>query len=376
MGLLRLASFTSTFDRFGTPPLLVTIATAFGVSLGRATMVATAYYLSYGLSQLGWGLVSDRLGRVRTMRLTLAGAGVTGLLAAAAPSLTALTVARGVQGALFAAVIPAALVYVSDVFPPTARQRPIASLVGASAIAQSLSTLGAAVLAGVVSWRWAFALPALFAFILVVVLRRLPEPATDPAAPPAETLRQVARQPWARIVWGLALVEGTIVLGVLTFLAPALESDGVPTALAGAVVAGQGLGVAVGSRVVSRIAGRVPATWLLAVGASTIGVGIAVAAASPTTVPVFVASVTFGLGFPILHTTLQTWATDVAPRGRAVTVSLFSASLFVGSAIGTAAFSPLADAGAFARLFGLAALVVVPFGVLAVVARARYDARR
>lgn len=370
--LLRLASFTSTFDRFGTPPLLLTIAAAFGVSLGRATLVATTYYLAYGLSQLGWGFVSDRLGRVRTMRLTLVGAGIAGLLASAAPSLSTLIAARGVQGALFAAVIPSALIYVSDVFPPAARQRPIASLVGASAVAQSVATLAAAVLAGVASWRWAFVLPALFAFVLAVVLRRLPEPATNAGAPAAETIRRVARRPWARVVWGLALVEGTIVLGVLTFLAPALESGGVPTALAGAVVAGQGVGVAVGSWIVSRVAGRIPATRLLGVGAGVVGLGIAVAALSPTTVPVLVASVTFGVGFPILHTTLQTWATDVAPQGRAVAVSLFSASLFIGSSIGTALFAPLADAGSFSLLFALAAIAVVPFGMAAVAALSRY----
>jgi len=84
VGLLRLATFTSTFDRFSTPPLLLTIAAAFGVSLGQATAAATAYYLAYGLSQLVWGFVSDRRGRVRTMRLTLVGAGVAGLVAAAA----------------------------------------------------------------------------------------------------------------------------------------------------------------------------------------------------------------------------------------------------------------------------------------------------
>lgn len=372
MGLLRLATFTSTFDRFSTPPLLLTIAAAFGVSLGQATAAATAYYLAYGLSQLVWGFVSDRRGRVRTMRLTLVGAGIAGLVAAAAPSLNALVITRAVQGALFAAVIPAALVYVGDVFPMAGRQRALASLVGASAIAQALATLVSAVLAGVVSWRWAFALPALLAFVLAVVLGRLSEPATVPGARPPEGLRQVARHPWTRAVWALALAEGIVVLGVLTFLAPALESGGVPTALAGAVVAGQGVGVAIGSRIVSRVATRTSAPRLLAVGAAIIAVGIGVAAASPTPGPVFVASVTFGVGFPLLHTTLQAWATDVAPGGRAVAVSLFSASLFVGSSIGTALFTPLADAGAFSTLFAVAAVAVVPLGVAAVVARARY----
>ena len=37
---------------------------------------AGAYFLAYGLMQPVWGTVSDRLGRVRTMRLTLLLAGL------------------------------------------------------------------------------------------------------------------------------------------------------------------------------------------------------------------------------------------------------------------------------------------------------------
>lgn len=370
--LLRLGTFTSAFDRFSTPPLLVAIATAFDVPLGRATTVAVVYYLSYGLCQPVWGLVSDRLGRVRTMRLTLAGAGVLGLLAAAAPSLGALVALRAVQGGLFAAVIPAALVYVGDAYPLTQRQRPLAALVGAFAVAQALSTLVAGVLAGFASWRLAFALPATFAFVLVAVLRRVPEPRRAAPPPVLERFRRIAARPWARAVLALALVEGAVVLGTLTFLAPALESGGVPTALAGAVVAGQGVGVAAGSRFVGRAAGRLSAPRLLGAGGAIVASGITVAAMSVTVGGVLVAAVTVGFGFPLLHTTLQAWATDVAPDARATAISLFAASLFVGSSVGTAVFTPLADAARFSALFGLAAVAVVPLVVAAVALRARY----
>ena len=74
--LLQLTSFVSTLDRFAMPPMLVAIATDLDVPLSEIVHAAGAYFLVYGLMQPVWGAVSDRLGRVRTMRLTLLLAGL------------------------------------------------------------------------------------------------------------------------------------------------------------------------------------------------------------------------------------------------------------------------------------------------------------
>ena len=116
--LLSAATFTSTLDRFTVPPLLLAIARDFGASLGEATLVASAYFLFYGVTQLGWGMLSDSLGRVRLIRLALFGAAVAGIFSALASSLWLLVVARALTGALFGAVIPC-LLYTS----PSPRDR-------------------------------------------------------------------------------------------------------------------------------------------------------------------------------------------------------------------------------------------------------------
>src|SRR5215207_5710105 len=78
--------------------MLVTIAADLGVPLAQAAAAASAYFLLYGLMQPVWGMLSDRLGRVRTMRLTMVGVLVPGLLSALAPSLAVLVVARALRG--------------------------------------------------------------------------------------------------------------------------------------------------------------------------------------------------------------------------------------------------------------------------------------
>ena len=105
--LLQATGFVSTLDRFAMPPMLVVIAHDLGVPLADVVRAAGAYFLAYGLSQPVWGLVSDRLGRVRTMRLTLLLAGLATLGSALSGTAVVLAVTRGLAGGFFGAAYPA-----------------------------------------------------------------------------------------------------------------------------------------------------------------------------------------------------------------------------------------------------------------------------
>jgi predicted MFS family arabinose efflux permease len=50
-----------------------------------------------------------------------------------------------------------------------------------------------------------------------------------------------------------------------------------------------------------------------------------------------------GLGFYMLHNTLQTNATQMTPQARGTAVALFSAAVYFGQTIGVAAAAPIVD---------------------------------
>lgn len=77
-----------------------------------------------------------------------------------------------------------------------------------------------------------------------------------------------------------------------------------------------------------------------------------------------------------MHSTLQTWATEVVPEARATVISLFAAALFAGSGFAALAAAPLAEDGSYGLLFALAASVAVPLGLFAGLARRGYSGRR
>ncbi|HWS79558.1 MAG TPA: MFS transporter [Rubrobacter sp.] len=374
--LLQLAAFFSSFDRFAIAPMLLTIAASFGASLTEVAATASLYYLLYGLMQPVWGMLSDRLGRVSVMRLTLFGAAFAGILSSLAPNLSVLIVARALAGGLFAAVIPASLVYIGDTVGMGSRQKALADLMAASAVGTALATVFGGLAAYLDGWRVAFAGPALAGAALAVLLARLPEPmvlSDQKREGPVVQAGRVLVQPWAITVVGIALVEGAVILGFLTFFAPSLESVGFSPAVAGLAVGLYGLAVLGWTRIVKLIANRLGASALILIGAGMLSLGYASGAVGQSLASVSAAAILVGGGFAFMHSTLQTWATEVVPEARATVISLFAAALFAGSGVAAMAAAPLAEAGSFDLLFALGALVAVPLGLFAGLARHRYS---
>ena len=370
--LLMAAAFLSTFDRFTIAPMLVTIAADLGVSLAGASAAASLYFLLYGLMQPVWGILSDKIGRTRVIRLALILALVPGLLSAFAPNLAVLVVARAFAGGLFAAVIPASLVYIGDTVPLEARQKALSNQLASSGVATGLATVAAGLAAYLDLWRLAFAVPVLASFALGL-LTRLPEPEReDGQAGARASIWLFLRSPWALLVVLLALVEGGVILGFLTYLAPALEAEGYGAAVSGLAVGLFGAATLVWTRVTGRFTERFGKGASILLGGALLAAGYAAGAASQSFSGIAVSAFLVGGGFAFMHPTLQNWATEVAPAARATVISFFAAALFVGSGISTVIAAPLAEAGDFALIFALAALTALPLGIAGAIARRSY----
>ncbi len=373
--LLQLGSFCSSVDRFLLAPLILIIALDLGTPVAAVALAATAYYQAYGVMQPVWAVVSDRLGRVRTIRLAMLLAGVAGLLSAAATGPTWLLCARAVSGACFAAAVPGALIYVGDTVPVARRQAPMTDLMTGAALGISLATAGAGVVGEHLHWRLALAAPAALALFLAVALRRVPEPQVADRLPAARAFPTVLRHRWALVVLGLVTCEGLILVGLLTFLPLTLQFQGESATIAGLVTAVYGLSVLVCSRVVRRLSVRVAPALLIGVGSTTGTVAYVVLALDHGIVGVLVGCVCLGAAWASMHTTMQTWVTDVVPEARSAAVSMFASLLFTGGAVGSAVGVAFLEAGRFQTLFVLGSVVMGVVGVVAVVARRRYDRR-
>jgi predicted MFS family arabinose efflux permease len=371
--LLQATTFVSTLDRFAMPPMLVVMAGALGVPLSTIVQTAGLYFLAYGLMQPVWGVVSDRLGRVRTLRISLLLAALASGASALSANVVQLGITRALAGAFFAAAVPASLIYVGDTVPGERRQTEITNLMTGVALGTALASAGAGALAQLASWRYAFVVSAGCALVLLVLLRRLPEPANErPAEHLLAPAGRVLRSRSTLLVLLLAFVEGGVLLGALTLLPAAIESTGVGSTVAGAITAVYGAAVFLFARLVGWMSRRWPMWRLIAVGATAATAACALAAISQQAAVAAAVAVLIGLGWAAMHSSLQTWATQVLPSARATVVSLFAGSLFAGSAVSSALLAGPAGAGHFGIAFAALAGACVPLGVFAGVARARW----
>lgn len=373
--VLHLSTFLSSFDRLLIAPLLLPIAADLEVPVERVAAMATVYLVGYGLMQVVWGLVSDRLGRVRTMRLALSVATLAAAATALAPTIETLVAARLLAGAAFAASVPGALIYIGDMVPLRERHGPLTDLMAATALGSAAAALVGAALADLLSWRLAFAIPACLVGIVVAVMRSLPEPPAVPRAPLLGPLRTVVRPGWPLVVLSFAFVEGMLFLGILNYLPASLQHGGTSTTVSGLVTASYGIAIVGFAALVKRLAPRTSSARLIAVGVAT-GIGAyASLVLAPGILGVGLASVLLAASWAFAHSTMQKWATEVAPAARATVVSLFASSLFLGSSAWTALGAGYAASGRFAAYFALGLLAALILTVPMVWARHRYDAR-
>jgi MFS family permease len=162
-----------------------------------------------------------------------------------------------------------------------------------------------------------------------------------------------------------------VILGFLTYLPAALDAGGYNAAASGLAVGLYGLATLGWTWVLKRVADRLGKGALISFGGALLALGYATGALSQNLLSISLAACLVGGGFAFMHSTLQTWASEVAPEARATVISFFAAALFVGSGLAMTA-APLAEESAFGTLFALAALVALPLGLLGSLARRRY----
>jgi predicted MFS family arabinose efflux permease len=371
--LLQLIALVSTLDRFAMPPMILTMARDLGLPLATVAQAAGTYFLAYGLMQPVWGLIGARIGVVRLLRWTSLAAALTTTATALSTGAVSLTLSRLLAGASYGAAIPAALYYVGSTAAPTLRHREVTRLMTGVALGTAVSTAGAGLLAAGLGWRYAFLVTGGATVLLWLALPGLPELTTREDTGLLLPLLEVWRSTPARILLVLAAAEGAVLLGALTFLPAAAASSGSPTSVAAGTTAVYGVAVLVFAPVVGRLTYRVGAARLIAAGATCAVLGCTIAAASVRPPAVVVVATLLGLSWAAMHSTLQTWATEVVPRAGFTAVSLFAGALFAGSSAAATLGGALADRGRFSLIFAAGAAMALPLGVFGVLSRLRWE---
>jgi len=345
---LSAAAFGSGMSMRVADPMLVRLSSDFSIPLGMAAWVVTVFGFAYGVSQLFFGPLGDRYGKYLVIAWGCIACAATALLCGLVRDFSGLLIARGLAGATAAAVIPLSMAWIGDVVPYEDRQSVLARFLVGQILGLSTGVFVGGWCADYLDWRSPFYLIALWFLSIGVYLIHLNRSLPDNArllhkaegsafARLISEFRAVFSIPWTRTVLLIVFIEGGLVFIGLAFLPAHLHKVyELSLSSAGALVMLFGLGgltFALASRILVR---RLGETGLTRYGGFLMGSALLVVAYSPQWWFTLPACLCFGLGFYMLHNTLQINATQMAPERRGAAVAAFASCFFLGQSTGVA----------------------------------------
>jgi predicted MFS family arabinose efflux permease len=345
---LSLAAFASGISLRVTDAMLPRLAADFSLTLGQAANVITGFAVAYGFAQLLFGPMGDRFGKYRIIAWGCIACAFTTASCALASSFNMLLVARTLAGATAASIIPLSMAWIGDVISYERRQPVLARFLIGQILGLSTGVFLGGFAADHLHWRTPFAVIAiLFAAIGVLLLltnRRLPLRARpvrhargSAAVRMISEFAQVLQIPWARLVLLTVFAEGACLYGSFAFMVSHLHRvHAMSLASAGQVVMLFGMGGFLFALSARHLVHRLGEVGLCKWGGILVFLAFLVIALAGQwwwSVPAcFVA----GLGFYMLHNTLQINATQMAPERRGAAVAAFAACFFIGQSVGIA----------------------------------------
>jgi MFS transporter, YNFM family, putative membrane transport protein len=370
---LAVAGFASQAMVRSADSLLPQIATDLAVSVGAASIIVSAYTVMHGSMQLITGPVGDRFEKYQVIAVATALCGVAVMLCGFAQTLPLLTLARVASGACAAWIIPLGMAYIGDVTPYERRQQVLGRYLSGQITGQLFGQAAGGVIGDLFGWRaMFFVLAAIFALAALALFRELAvNPATRVPGRHDDSPRSliggyslVLASRWARIVMLAVAVETALAFGAFAYVGADLHLRfGLSFTLVGLVVGAFGVGGLIYALAVKWLVGRLGQSGLARYGSLMLGLAYLTLAFAPAAWLAPLGVTLIGLGFYMLHNTLQTNATQMTPQARGTAVALFSAAVYLGQTAGVALAAPIVDRAGAAPLFVIVAILLPLLGM-------------
>ena len=175
--------------------------------------------------------------------------------------------------------------------------------------------------------------------------------------------------PAARILYLAVFLEGIFVFGTFPYLAPVLQARGLGSGggaslEAGLAVAAFGAGGFVYAAMARPLLGRIGQSRMVRLGGGLAAAALLGFAFAPLATVFIAAGLVLGTGFYMIHNSIQTRVTEVAPEARGSAVALHAFHFFGGQS-----FGPVLVGLAIGGFGAPAAFVLAAAGILALSVR-------
>ena len=371
--ILGFAGFVAMADNWVVSPILPAIAQNMNVDVASASIVITAYMLPFGLFQLLYGYLAERLGKRQVITFAISMFTIATALCAFAFTITDLALYRALTGMFAAAIMPISLALIGDLFPVEERQSAIGSFMGISFLGQGLSMAIGGSIAYFLNWRGVFgvyaSLAVLSSLLLFTIGKKIPSTKNKDSKALMPYLSLI-NNPSSLMIYTLVIFEGIFLIGSFSFLGGFIEKTfDLNNFAIGMVMTAFGIMALLAGRKSGKIAAKIGRKKTAAIGLSFAFIANILLVTMGSYLSVVVITVgLMGLGFMMAHSTFLTIATEFAAKARGIAMSLVAFCFMGGGGIGTAIGGRIVAASSFERLFLIygIGLLLVTIGTLLV----------
>jgi len=371
---LSVAAFGSGMSMRVMDPMLVRLASDFAIPIGMTSWSITVFGVAYGFSQLLFGPLGDRYGKVKVVAFGSGACSLAALFCASAQDFSWLLIGRALGGATAASIIPLAMAWIGDVVAYEKRQTVLAKFLIGQILGLSTGVLIGGLCADFLNWRIPFFIIATWFAVIGLYLgshsKRLPDHTHVIQLGEGSGIsrllgefQKVLNIPWARQVLLTVGLEGAAVFGALAFVPAHLHTThGLSLSSSGALVTLFGLGGLAFAFQSRRWIGVFGEVRLIQAGALIMCGSLISLGWVPLWWLTMPACFLFGLGFYMMHNTLQINATQMAPERRGAAVAAFASCFFLGQSSGVAISGASLTSAGTPLLLSFAGLVVLIIG--------------
>ena len=329
LGALFLAGSATFMLVFSPQAFLPAISESLGVTADAAAVTVSATALGVAVGVLGWASISDRIGRLRAIQLSLVLALLVSTPIPLLLSLDAVLAFRFAEGLVLGAAPAVGMAYIAERVHARSAAYVAGTFVAGNAMGGILGRLSSGFAADLGGWRVAFAtttvLSALIiaAFLLVSVRLQNQRPAPARVAPAAAGIAANLREPFMLAIY----LQGFLLMGafgvIYNFFGYHLQAE--PFALPATVTSGLFIVYLAGALASQRsgaLAARIGSTRALVAGSVAMLVSLPVMASG--LIPVIVAGlVLFTVGCFTAHPLASGLSGRAARVGRSQSTALY-----------------------------------------------------
>ena len=370
--VLSLCGFSGALATRLFDPLITSIAADFATPVGVVALLSSAFALPFGLSQPFLGPTGDAFGKEVVIKVAVAVLALCQIASAIAPDLTLLFVSRILGGVAAGGIMPVCMALIGDTFSLAVRQVALSRYIGSTLIGQLVGASVGGMLAEWIGWRGvlgcAAALTVLAAVAALVMMPRNTKrrPGRLNVGEALARYRLVLRNPRSFVCFGIVFLEGLAIYGIMPFIGVLLRSRGAGGLReAGFVIGGLGLGGLLYALVVPLLLRFASRPAMMATGGAVAALGLAGAGLEVPWSVQMGFMVVLGFGFFLLHNSVQTEVTELAPSARASAFSLHAFSFFMGQALGPMVYGLTLPIFGATTSFALGAAILAATGVTA-----------